>query len=77
MDKKSPPSPTAADEHPPTILHLETAESWRGRPGNSKLYMIARETAWRLEGMSSVVFAMGLAREHIRPECSFLGRGCP
>jgi hypothetical protein len=72
MGKKSTPSPGA--EQPPTILHSpETAKSWSDWPADRKLHMIARETADRLDGMASVLFGMGLWREHIRPECSFLG----
>jgi hypothetical protein len=71
MGKKSTPSPGA--EQPPTILHSETAKSWSDRPADRKLHMIASETAFWLDGMASVLFGMGLWREHIRPECSFLG----
>jgi hypothetical protein len=73
--RETPPSPSA--ELPPTILHLETTESWRGRPDDSKLYMIARETAWRLQGMASVLYRLGIGSKasggHQFDEFSFLG----
>ena len=62
---------------PPTILHMETVQTWSGRPAESRLHMVTREVAWRLKGLGDVIFGMGLRHRsdggHNLDEYVFLG----
>jgi hypothetical protein len=55
MTKNAP----ASSELPPTILHLESAETWNGRRADNKLSVVVMEVAWRLKGMADVVYGLG------------------
>ena len=58
---------------PRTIRHLDTDEQWAKRDTTSKLHATAAEAAWRLGGLSSVLFGLGIYDDSRRRELSFLG----